>query len=149
MRDQDLIEQLLQTYENAGVEEIGVFRPPAIDLGRPTTVEGLPEGEEYAAAQEWFSDADLETHFSDDPTITALLPEGLAKRLDIEPRILTFEHLPPPKHVRGPVASAGDGRWVLDTRGEPAVIVLATAHYDLVLWGGSGELRAYALRPVN
>ena len=93
MNQDRLMREVTGTSKNAGIEEIGVFYAPPIDFGRPVSTAGLPEGEEYAASDEWFSNADLETHFSEESRITALLPQGHAKRLDIDPRILTFEHL--------------------------------------------------------
>ncbi len=129
MNQDRLMREVTGTSKNAGIEEIGVFYAPPIDFGRPVSTAGLPEGEEYAASDEWFSNADLETHFSEESRITALLPQGHAK------------------NIYGAVAKAGEGRWVLDSRDEPAVLVIQTASYDLVLWGQSGAVRAFAVRP--
>lgn len=126
------------------VQELGVFIPPEVDWSGELPEARLPSGEELALSEEWLSDTDLEGHFSNEPTLTALLWRGRAKRLDVDPRILVFENIPTPRWTQGRVTSF-DGRWVLDSRSQPAILELSNQHRELVFWGQEGKIRIYAV----
>lgn len=140
------VRRLLSIDSEHRILEVGVFRPPPVDLAGHVALGGLPEGEELAISEEWLSDDDLQAHFSNAPRLSALLPGVRVKRLDIDPRILTFEDLPAPAATHGRVTQMSDGHWALDSRAEPAVIVIRRDRRDVVIWGESSEVRVFLLR---
>jgi hypothetical protein len=130
------------------LEERGVYPPRASgDMAEVPTGSYQPGPEEVVLVEEWLSDAELEHHFSADPTLSAALPwrRGHVKRLDVDPRILLFEDLEPPANSFGPVRAAGSGRWIMDTRAEPAALVIPNRSHHLVVWGEEGVVRLFAL----
>jgi hypothetical protein len=132
------------------LEERGIYPPPAgEDLAAAPTMGYRPGRGEVVLAEEWLSESELGTHFSDDPRLTAALPggHGRVKRLDVDPRILVFEHVPPPTNSLGAVRIFGERIIVMDTRGKPAALVLPDGGHDLVIWGEGGNVRLFALRP--
>jgi hypothetical protein len=131
------------------LEERGVYPPREAggDMAEVPAGSYQPGREEVVLVEEWLSDAELEHHFSADPTLSAALPSrhGLVKRLDVDPRILMFEDLDPPANSFGPVRSVGRGRWIMDTRAEPAALVIPNRSHHLVVWGEEGVVRLFAL----
>lgn len=138
------------------LQEQGVYPPPdrdpARDLARLPNLAVLPGPGEVVLTEEWLSDLDLETHFSADGRLEASLPGRRlrALRLDIDPAVLVFEHVPAPLNSLGAVHPGGaDGCWIMDTRGAPAALVLPDDDHDLVIWGEYGTVRLFAVRPVR
>ena len=80
-----------------------------------------------------------------DANLSAALPEGRVKRLDIDRRFLVLEDLPAGTRQCGRVVRT-NGKWWLDARGEPAALAIPKNGFDVVLWGENGDVRLYALR---
>jgi hypothetical protein len=130
------------------LEERGVF--PAMQPEDLATVSSLgedPGRDEVLLTEEWLSDSELETRFSDDPRLTAALPSGgRVKRLDVDPRVIVFEEIERPTNSLGQVRMLRDGTWIMDTRSDPAALVIPNSRYQLVVWGEGGSVRLFALR---
>jgi len=143
-----MIRRALLLSSSDEIHEIGVFPAPPVDLAGPYIAVGhLPEGEEIALSDEWLAERDLETHVSDEPLLAAMLPRGRVRRLDVDPRIVIFEDIPHAEAVRGPIYRTRNGKWILDSRTEPAILILlSSAVHDLVIWGESGQVRVFAVR---
>jgi hypothetical protein len=145
------VERALGIGGDEFLQEIGVFPAPAPDQepDRVPRLDALPGPDEIVLTEEWLSAVDLEIHFSSDGRLEGALPGrvGRALRLDIDPSVLVFEHLPWPANSLGSVHPAGDGRWIMDTRGGPAALVIPDGDHDLVIWGERGTVRMFALRP--
>ena len=153
---EDAVKRALGIGGGEHLQEEGVFFPPdrdtARDLARLPNLAVLPGPGEVVLTAEWLSDLDLETHFSADGRLEAALPHRRCRalRLDVDPAVLVFEHLPAPTNSLGAVHPGGtDGCWIMDTRDGPAALVLPDHDHDLVLWGEHGAVRLYAVRPTT
>lgn len=144
--DEATVRQFLQAGSNDRIQEVGVFPAPQVDLAGPVALGTLPEGEELALSDDWLSVAELETHFSDEPKIAAVLPGGRVRRLDVDPRILTFEDVAEPRVAKGPVRQIDQRTWILDSRKEPAVLSFGNDDREVVIWGDSGLVWVFLLR---
>jgi hypothetical protein len=76
-----------------------------------------------------------------DHEITFFLPRGKATRWKLEPRILVFREIPGPRAAAGAVFEILDERWVLDSRGASASLVLEIQPMlELVIIGVNGTV---------
>ena len=151
------VRKALGLGQNDELDERGVFSP----RDAPELAENPPGAEKLEGpgnggvllTDEWLSDQELEEHVSEEPDVAAGIPRPRAipaararvKRLDIEPRILFFEQVPEPKHSLGAVRAIREGRWVMDSRRESA-LVFPDKDHDIVVWGEDGTVRLFALR---
>ncbi len=143
---EEKVREVLGLGDRDQLDEQGVFPPPrADDLAPPIPGQGaLAPG--VVLGEEWLNEQEMAELFSDDPTISAVLPEGRAKRLDVDPRIVVFEDLPEATATEGDVFPAGGRSLVMDARVGPAALVLPAGDHEVVLLGEQGDLRLFVLR---
>lgn len=133
------------------LQERGVYVPELREQGDLAEIpesEDEPDPGEVLLTQEWLDDDQLAEHFSEDPDLSAALPgaRSRAKRLDLDPGVLVLEGLPRPANSLGQVRHLGADRWVMDSRREPAALVLPHDEQQIALWGEGGTVRLFALR---
>lgn len=145
--------QALGLDPDESLQERGVFYPADHDDQLAQLPSGVPRGHdpgpgEVILTDEWLNNRELSEHFSADTLLQAALPQNgsQVKRADVEPRILLFEHLPPPVNSFGQVHYLGDGSWVMDSRGEPAALVFSHGDRDVVIWGQEGAIRLFSVQ---
>lgn len=146
-------EQTVQRALGIGPDQVlhdrGIYQPPVGEGLTDAPALGRAPANDVVLTEEWLTEDELEARFSSDTRLAAALPVGRVKRLDADPRIVLFEDIDPPQNSLGPVMLIRDRTWLMDTRDQPAALVLPGADQrSLVLWGEHGAIRLFALCPA-
>ena len=146
---EDTVQKALGIGPDQILHERGIYEAPVNEGLAGAPVLGRVPADDVILSEEWLTEDELRTRFSSDSRLAAALPAGRIKRLDADPRIVLFEDIDPPQNSLGPVMLIRDRTWLMDTRGQPAALVLADGDQrSLVLWGERGAIRLFALCPA-
>ena len=138
----------LQLGPRDQVEEIGVFPQASPEVNARDSYAGEAEERGQEMSGDLLATLGIGRKATVESRIDAVLPQGHAKRFDSDPRVLLLEDIPSPKLALGPVKHRTDDAWLVDTRREPAVLVMEMDERELVVWGQNAEVRLFAVRRV-
>lgn len=147
MAREETVKKTLGLSDSDKLNERGVYRRPMTPdlVEHPSGNDPVPQNE-VLLSEEWLSNRQLEEHFSIDRDLNAALPQGLCKRLDLDPRILVLEGISEPTRRVGEIKASGQDAWILDSREGPSALAVPQGDHELIFWAENGDVRLFALR---